>query len=98
MKVNLGEAPPMYCDGVQVGDVYPAKGGRGDTRFWLVLALTNSEKSAHLLGLNAAGEVVSTCTYGTFAMAERKRIGFCEEVRSFYPSIQWESKCNLASA
>lgn len=89
MKVNLGECPPQYRDGVQVGDVYPAKGGRGDTRYWLVLAITNSDRAAHMLGLDSAGEVVSTQTYGIHAIEDRQRIGFCEQVSSFYPVIQW---------
>lgn len=89
MKVDLGDAPPECCDGVQVGDVYPAKGGRGDTRYWLVLAITNSDRTAHMLGLDIAGEVVSTASYGIHALLDRNRLGFCEGVRSFYPKIKW---------
>lgn len=89
MKVNMGDPPKVCNAGVQVGNVYPAKGGRGDTRFWLVLSLTNSEQSAHMLGLNFGGEVVSTQSYSTHALREREVVGFCAEVSSFYPVIQW---------
>lgn len=89
MKVDLGETPPQCCEGVQVGDIYPAKGGRGDTRYWLVLAVTNSDRTAHMLGLDISGEVVSTQTYSLHALTDRTRLGFCEEVRSFYPKIIW---------
>jgi len=92
MKINLGAVPAECRCGVQVGDVYPAKGGRGDTRYWLVIALTNSERSAHMLGLDIAGEVVSTASYGVHALEDRERIGFCEDVRSFCPDIEWSKR------
>lgn len=56
---------------VSPGNIYPAKGGRRTpgTDFWLVVA--TSERGCHCLGLNAAGEPVSTASYTKSAMRER---------------------------
>lgn len=61
------------CD-VVPGNLYPAKGGKG-ADFWLVVA--TSDTGAHLLGFNAAGQVVSTASYLKSAMRERPVIGRC---------------------
>jgi len=91
MKVLMGDPPTRYSVGVQVGDVYPAKGGRGDTRFWLVVSLGHSGQSAHMLGLNADGVIVSTASYNSGALEERQRIGWCADVRGYCPRIEWET-------
>lgn len=90
MRVNLGDPPPRFTEGVTVGDIYPAKGGRGDTRFWLVVSLGHTGRTAHCLGLNADGEVVSTCSYSAYVLNERPRIGWCAEVRDWTPAVEWE--------
>lgn len=86
----MGDPPARFTAGVQVGDVYPAKGGRGDTRFWLVVSLGHTGRTAHLLGLNAGGEIVSTASYGADVFADRPRIGWCEDISGFCPRIEWE--------
>lgn len=53
------------------GNVYPAKGGKRteNTAFWLVVACSNT--GAHCIGLNTAGEPVSTTSYLKGALRER---------------------------
>ena len=64
------------CD-VVPGNIYPAMGGRRPgTDYWVVLAVTGS--SAHLVGFNMDGDVVSTASYLKSAMRARPIIGFCE--------------------
>ena len=59
------------------GNIYPAKGGRRPgTDYWLVVAV--SAHGAHLIGLNDAGEPVSTASYAKSAMRERPIIGKCD--------------------
>ena len=59
------------------GNIYPAKGGKKPgTDYWLVVAV--SESSAHLIGLNANGDPVSTASYYKRAMRERPVIGRVE--------------------
>ena len=55
------------------GNIYPAKGGKGDTEYWLVVAV--SATGAHLLGFNKEGIPCSTATYLKGAMRERPVIG-----------------------
>jgi hypothetical protein len=76
---------------VEVGDVYPAKGGRGDTKYWIVVGI-GPKSYATVLGLDESGHVVSGCVYGTWALegrppswnlrrSERSRVRHHMEVR-----------------
>jgi hypothetical protein len=58
---------------VTVGNVYPAKGGKGGTEYWLVVAL--SPTGAHLIGFDKDGLPCSTASYLRGAMRERPIIG-----------------------
>ena len=62
---------------VQVGNIYPAKGGakgeKGGTKFWLVVGL--SQTGAHAVGLNDEGEIVSATSYLKSAFASRPILG-----------------------
>lgn len=55
------------------GNIYPAKGGKGDTEYWLVIAV--SATGAHLIGFNKEGIPCSTASYLKSAMRERPVIG-----------------------
>ncbi len=55
------------------GNVYPAKGGKGSTEYWVVIAL--SPNGCHLLGFDKQGEPCSTASYLQGAMRERPIIG-----------------------
>ncbi len=80
MKIDLSNIEKnKFQPDVMVGDIYPAKGGRGGTSAWLVVGVT--EKMAHVLGLNVEGEIVSTSSYGVLAFECRERIGFVEEFK-----------------
>lgn len=64
---------------VRVGNLYPSKGGR-DTRFWYVISIKKSTSRirgdrAILLGLDKEFKIVSSQTYGLYALAEREPIG-----------------------
>ena len=58
------------------GNIYPAKGGKKNTDYWLVIAVSDHE--AHLIGFNSEGEPVSTASYNKSAMRERPVIGRCD--------------------
>ena len=58
------------------GNIYPAKGGKKNTDYWLVIA--TSDHGAHLIGFNSEGEPVSTASYNKSAMRERPVIGRCD--------------------
>lgn len=58
---------------VKPGNIYPAKGGKGDTEYWLVIAV--SDTGAHLIGFNKEGIPCSTASYLKGAMRERPVIG-----------------------
>lgn len=61
----------------QVGDVYPAQGGR-PTVAWVVVATPASGGVAHMLGIDKHGDVCSTTSYAFRALEDRPRIGFVE--------------------
>lgn len=54
---------------VKPGNIYPAKGGKGDAEYWLVVAVSSS--GAHLIGFNKEGIPCSTASYLKSAMRER---------------------------
>lgn len=86
MKIDLSniEKQKLQPD-VMVGDIYPAKGGRGGTSAWLVVGVT--EKMAHVLGLSIEGDVVSTASYGVHAFECRERIGYVEEFKDIIMAV-----------
>lgn len=55
------------------GNVYPAKGGKGDTMYWLVISTT--ETGAHLIGFDPFGCPVSTASYNKHALRDRPVLG-----------------------
>ena len=59
----------------QVGDVYSAKGGNGSTALWVNVALSATGQSAHYLGLDTHGQIVSTASYANHAMRSRAIVG-----------------------
>ena len=58
---------------VAPGNVYPAKGGKGDTEYWLVVSLTKN--GCNLIGFDKEGNPCSTASYLKGAMRERPLIG-----------------------
>lgn len=87
MKFDLSGIPKTAIRaGLQVGDVLPARGGRGETAVWLVAAIR--ERTAHVLGLNEAGEIVSTATYGLHALEVRDVIARCKALPDFMASME----------
>lgn len=81
MKVDLSTIPTEKLrPTVEVGNVYPAKGGRGGTVAWLVVSTT--ERMAHVLGISSEGEIVSTASYAMHAFESRDLIGYCEDIKN----------------
>jgi hypothetical protein len=79
MKVDLnGIALPQGLDPV-VGNLYVAKGGRGNTAYWLVIAL-NSTNGCVMLGLDPNGNVVSSASYNRYVMKTRQLVGFVKDL------------------
>ena len=58
-----------------VGDVYSAKGGNGQTVLWLLVAASSTGQSGHYLGLDERGEIDSTASYAHHAMQARALVG-----------------------
>jgi len=83
---------------VQVGDVYLSKATgpkfyRSGTRFFMVAAIAPGRYGpgvAHLLGLDQAGNVVSTTSYGVQVLEGRERVGFCPMMAEANFTIDFE--------
>lgn len=73
----------------KVGDLYAAGGNSSNTAFWLVVAITE-RGGAHLLGLNDAGEIVSTASYNAHAIESRRKVGHCPQVASMTLHVESE--------
>jgi hypothetical protein len=58
------------------GNIYPAKGGRPGTEWWLVVAVSTS--GAHCVGFDERGHPCSTTSYLKNALRERPVIGRCD--------------------
>lgn len=80
MKLNIqffvGQRPTVLEGEVKVGDVYNSKGGRGGTKYWCVVA--QKGRVSHMFGLDEAGEIVSSTSYGTHALVGRQLVGWVE--------------------
>lgn len=81
MQFDLTSLPPeTTANGVAVGDVLQAKGGRGDTALWVVAAVRGN--SVHLLGVSRDGDIVSTASYGMHALRDRAVVGRCNDLEA----------------
>ena len=87
MRFETGPRPPVDA-GVQVGDVYQARGGGATAPdFWLVVSVRNSTCS--VLGFKAHGDIVSAQSYSTSAFQERMRVGVVEGLSDLTMTVQW---------
>lgn len=73
------------------GDVYPSKGGRGDTRYWVVLSV-NAKGYAACIGICGEGQVTSAQTYGAWAFEDRPLLGRCEGIADMSFEIEWREQ------
>lgn len=104
MKFNLPIVeclPEVEFREVQVGDIYPAKGG-AKTRYWIVLALSGREsfqgEMVHMIGLNAEGDIVATTSYGRHAIEgtrdglfkPRQLLGRVKDIQDLQFDIEWK--------
>ncbi len=81
MKFNYqGSLQSAIDDEVRVGDVYPAKGGSGDTAIWVVVATSGDGKSVKVLGVDTYGDIVSATGYNMHSLRSRHKIGFVKEL------------------
>lgn len=88
MKFSIPET--IIDDGrFKVGDLYAAGNNSSNTAYWLVVAVT-VRGGAHLLGLNEAGEIVSTASYNSHAIESRRKVGRCPEIASMQLHIESE--------
>jgi hypothetical protein len=89
MKIEMGKIPiRIALDSPSVGDVYRAKGGRGETRFFAIVSIVGN--TAHALGLNSSGDIVSTTSYGTHVFASRDIVGRINGLTEMRLEIEWE--------
>lgn len=61
---------------LKVGNLYPAKGGRGSTKYWLVISRNGT--ACPVLGLDKDYNIVSAHTYASYAMEARTPIGWID--------------------
>jgi hypothetical protein len=73
---------------IEVGNVYGAKGGCGDTRYWVLACIR--QRTAYCLGLDAQGKVVSTTSYGVHVFEVRSLLGRVPEFAELTLKIRWE--------
>jgi hypothetical protein len=89
MKIEMGKIPiRISLDSPAIGDVYRAKGGRGSTKFFVIVSMTGN--MAHALGLDADGNIVSTTSYGISVFAERNLVGRVRGLDELSLDIEWE--------
>lgn len=89
------QVEPAELPGVQVGDIYPAKGGRGNrggqpgySAFWVVVAI-NARGYAALLGIDREGQVVGAQTYSVHALEGRLLVGRATGVAKALVEVEW---------
>lgn len=83
MRFNLDKIPKEKLDAKPtVGDIFAAKGGRGDTAAWVVAAVRGD--TLHMLGVDKDGYIVSTTSYGIHTMENRTCIGHCDKLAEQY--------------
>lgn len=97
MKFNLPNPQPLpdIDMTLRVGNVYPAKGGKGDTKYWVVLAIYKD--SAHMIGLNSNGQITKTQSYGVHVFdgsswafnRNLSLLGHCPEIENFELIVNW---------
>lgn len=79
MKFNLNnDLYDRVSDEIQVGDVYPAKGGRTGAVYWVVIGISGDWKNVKVLGIDKDGEVVSATGYNAHSLRERPKVGFAK--------------------
>lgn len=94
MKFNLPEPQPMIVKSLQVGNVYPCRGGK-KTKYWVVIGI--ADDMCHLIGLNQLGEISSTASYGVHVFDGSsfvfKRcdsiLGYCPSIATMNFDIEW---------
>lgn len=89
------QVEPAERLGVQVGEIYPAKGGRGNrggqpgySAFWVVMAI-NARGYAALLGIDREGQVVGAQTYSVHALEGRPIVGRAIGVEKALVEVEW---------
>lgn len=87
MRFDTGPRPPVDA-GVQVGDVYQARGGGAfSPDFWLVVSVRNSACS--VLGFKASGEIVSAQGYALRAFEDRAVVGRVDGIADLTLAVHW---------
>lgn len=81
--------PPPAGRSAQVGDVYAAKGGKGESRYWLVVSVVENKRIV-VLGLDEGGAVVGGASYGAWAMKDRPLLGRCDGLENMSLEITWK--------
>jgi hypothetical protein len=63
-------------DEIQIGDVYPAKGGKTGTVYWVVIGVAGDWKDVKVLGIDKDGDIVQATAYSTHNIKDRPKVGF----------------------
>lgn len=81
MKFDISNIPERICrTSVRVGDVFNARGGRGRTALWVVVSLGCEGTTAHMLGLDEEGAIISTASYSVSYFERRERVGYAPDI------------------
>lgn len=88
MKIEIGKIPVEISalDEVSVGNVYRAKGGRG-AQFFIIIAIT--EQTAHAIGIDRDGTIVSTTSYGLHTFNRRDVVAKVPALAGMKVDLEW---------
>lgn len=90
MKLDLTDIPIEFRDGsVKPGNLYSSLGGAGPQKMWLVVSLTESGRTCHVLGIGLDGTIVSARSYATHCFEERALIGVCSSITDLQLNVKY---------
>lgn len=89
MKLDLTKIPIELRSGIVApGDLYSSQ-GRGPQKMWLVVAISESGKTCHVLGVDLSGNIVSARSYATHCFEDRALIGVCKDIVSLKLDVNY---------
>lgn len=87
LSVVSREVPVVQKARCEVGNIYPAKGGRG-ARYFVIVSVRKG--MAHALGFDDEGQLITTTSYGVSAFEDRRVLGRVKNLQSFLEAEWFE--------
>lgn len=73
MNISLAKLTPIQRGEIAIGNVYLAKGGKGPTKYWMVVQIADHRIS--VLGIDADGNITTAQNYLRHAIEGRQYVG-----------------------